>query len=212
MKKLITVLTMLVVVAMAGAAAADILWDQSVGYEGWQQGFFNVEAGAPPFGITAYTVNDIVVPAGGWVVDTYRVYYDGFDPNWAGSVTSASLFLEPKTGALPIGVPDGSTVVPVTVTVLGNGFLEVTAEGLGLAINEGEYWIGLTPTAPDANNIHVSVPAVGDDSPTYDTGGFPMPMWANWAPGLDGAILLEGTTGAVAVENDTWGGLKAVYR
>jgi hypothetical protein len=37
-------------------------------------------------------------------------------------------------------------------------------------------------------------------------------MWANWAPGLDGAILLEGTTGAVAVENDTWGGLKAVYR
>jgi hypothetical protein len=212
MKKLITVLTMLVAVSMAGVAAADILWDQTAGYEGWSMGFFNVSAGAPPFGMTAYTVNDIVVPAGGWIVDTYRVYYDGFDPTWAGAVTSASIFLEPKTGSLPTGTPDGATVVPVTATVLGNGFLEVTAENLGLAINEGEWWIGLTPFAPTSDNIHVSVPAVGDDSPTYDTGGFPAPMWGGWAPGLDGAIMLEGTTGAVATENDTWGGLKAIYR
>ena len=213
MKRMIVALTLIALAATAGAATAQtVLWDQTAGYEGWTMGFFNVSAGAPPFGMTAYTVNDIVVPAGGWVVDTYRVYYDGFDPSWEFTVTSASLFFEPKTGPLPTGTPDGATVVPVTATVLGNGFLEVTAVDLGLAINEGEYWIGLTPFAPDANNIHVSVPAVGDPSPTYDAGGFPMPMWGAWVPDFDGAIMLEGSLGAIATESDTWGGLKAVYR
>lgn len=212
MKKLITVLTMLVIVSTAGIAAADILWDQTAGYEAWQQGFFNLNAGAPPFGMTVYTVNDVVVPAGGWVIDTYRVYYDGFNPSWAGAVTSATLFIEPKTGAMPTGDPATGSVVTCAATVLGNGFLEVTATGLNEALGEGEYWIGLTPFAPNADNIHVSVPAVGDDSPSYDAGGFPMPMWGGWAPGLDGAILIEGSGGPVAVDADTWGGLKAIYR
>lgn len=211
-RKLITILTLLVSVSLAGVAAADILWDQTAGYEGWSQGFFNMNAGAPPFGMTVYTVNDVVVPASGWVIDTYRVYYDGFNPGWAGGVTSATLYFEPKTGAMPTGDPSTGTTVAVTATVLGNGFLEVTATGLGQALAEGEYWIGLTPFAPNADNIHVSVPAVGDASPSYDAGGFPMPMWGGWAPGLDGAILIEGSGGPVAVDNDTWGGLKAIYR
>ncbi len=205
-------LTLALSITLAGAAVAqDILWDQTAGYEGWQQGFFNAIAGAPPFGSTMYTVNDIVVPAGGWTVDTYRIYYDGFDASWAGAVTSAVLYLEPKTGSLPIGDPSTGTTVAVTATILGNGFLELTATGLGLVIAEGEYWIGLTPFAPNSDNIHVSVPAVGDDSPTYDAGGFPMPMWGSWAPGLDGAILIEGM-GPVANEAASLGTVKALYR
>jgi len=212
-RKMITVLTLIMAIGLASAASAQVvLWDQTAGYEGWSQGFFNNIAGGPPFGSTQYTVNDIVVPAGGWNVDTYRVIYDGFDGSWAGAVTSAVLYLEPKVGAFPAGDPGTGATVAVTATILGNGFLEVAATGLGLAIAEGEYWIGLTPVAPNANNIHVSVAAVGEASPTYDAFGFPVPGWAFWAPGLDGAMMIEGDFGAVAVEGQSWGNLKAIFR
>ena len=71
--------------------------------------------------------------------------------------------------------------------------------------------IGLTPIAPTADNIHVSVAAIGDDSPTYDPNGFPMPMWAAWSPGLDGAMLIEGDI-AVPNESESWGGVKSLFR
>ena len=46
-----TMIILMALVLMAGAAnAQDILWDQTEGYEGWAQGFFNVQAGAPPMG------------------------------------------------------------------------------------------------------------------------------------------------------------------
>jgi hypothetical protein len=207
------IVTLIMAIGLVGAASAQtILWDQTAGYESWQMGFFNNIAGGPPFGSTQYTVNDVVVPAGGWNVDAVRVYFDGFDAGWAGAVTSAVLYIEPKTGTTPTGDPSTGTTVTATATILGNGFLEVAATGLGQAIAEGEYWIGLTPFAPNANNIHVSVAAVGDDSPTYDAFGFPVPMWLAWSPGLDGAMLIEGDFGAVAVEGSTWGNLKAIYR
>ena len=147
-------LTLALTVALTGAAfAQEILWDQTDGYESWQMGFFNNAAGGPPFGSTNYTVNDIVVPAGGWTIDVVRVYYDGFDPSWAGAVVSANLYLEPKTGSVPTGDPTTGTAVAVTCVVLSSGFLEVSATTLGLAVAEGEYWIGLTPTTPNSDTF-----------------------------------------------------------
>ena len=208
-----TMMTVLIIaMSLASVASAQIvLWDQTAGYEGWSQGFFNMIAGGPPMGSTTYTVNDIVVPAGGWDVTTMRVYYDGFDQGWAGTVTSAVLYLEPKTGSTPTGDPSTGTTVAVTTTILGNGFMEVAATGLDMNIAEGEYWIGLTPYAPNSNNFHVSVAAVGDDSPSYDAYGFPMPMWMVWSPGLDGAMLIEGET-AVANESVTLDQVKTLFR
>jgi hypothetical protein len=212
-RKMITVLTLIMAIGMIGAASAqEVLWDQTAGYESWQQGFFNAIAGGPPFGSTNYTVNDVVVPAGGWNVDAISVYYDGFDFSWDGAISTAVLYIEPKTGSVPVGDPTTGTTVMASASYLPNGFMVVTATGLGTALTEGEYWIGLTPNAPTPDNIHVSVPAVGDDSPTYDPNGFPMPMWTGWAPGLDGAMLIEGDFGAVATEGATWGNLKAIYR
>jgi len=210
MKK--TMIILMALTLMAGNAAADILWDQTDGYEGWSQGFFNNIAGAPPFGSTMYTVNDVVVPAGNWLIDSVKIYYDGFNPGWAGAVTSATLYMEPKTGSLPTGDPTTGMAVTVDCVVLGNGFLELTATGLNLGVEAGEYWIGLTPTTPNADNIHVSVAAVGDDSPTYDAFGFPSPMWMAWAPGLDGAMLIEGVTDVVATEDVSLGSVKALFR
>jgi hypothetical protein len=207
------VFALILVAFVANGAAAQVeLWNQAEGYEGWTMGFFNMVAGDPPFGMTVYTVNDVVVPADyAWTVNTIRVIFDGFDPSWAGVVTEAVLYVEPKTGPLPTGDPTTGTTVAAEAVVLGNGFLEVSATGLSMSLAEGEYWIGLTPIAPNTNNIHVSVPAIGDDSPSYDTGGFPMPMWGNWAPDLDGAMALEGET-PVSTASETWGGLKSLYR
>jgi len=213
MKKM-SIVTMLILLATSAtiAGAQTILWDQTAGYEGWAQGFFNNVAGGPPMGSTQYTVNDIVVPGDSWTIHRYSVYYDGFDASWAGAVTSAILYVEPKVGSMPTGDPGTGTTVSVVTEVLGNGFMTVTAPDLDLVLAEGEYWIGLTPIAPNANNIHVSVAAVGDDSPTYDAFGFPMPMWMNWVAGFDGAIQIEGSIGVVPNEQASWGDVKSLFR
>jgi len=212
MKARTMILVLVAVMSLASMASAQIvLWDQTAGYESWSMGFFNQAAGAPPFGAAQYTCNDVVVPAGGWDINSVAVYYDGFDPSWAGVVTNAVLFIEPKTGSTPTGDPTTGTAVTVAATILGNGFMEVRASGLAVNLAEGEYWLGLTPTAPNTNNIHVSVAGVGDDSPTYDAYGFPMPMWMAWSPGLDGAMLIEGQT-AVANESVTLDEVKSLYR
>lgn len=207
-----TMIIIMALVLMAGAAnAQDILWDQTAGYETWSQGFFNVIGGSGPWGMSAYTCNDVVVPAGGWTIDSIKTYYDSLDPGWDGTVTSAWLFIEPKTGAIPSGDPTVDAImVPVTCTLMPNLFYELEAGSLGTVLAEGEYWIGLTPIAPSADNIHVGVPAVGDDSPTFDSNGFPA-GWANWAVGLDAAVLIEGL-GPVSTEDVSLGSVKALYR
>ena len=207
---MITVLV--IAMSMASLASAQaVLWDQTEGYESWSMGFFNNIAGGPPFGSTTYTCNDIVVPEGGWDINTVKVYFDGFNPGWAGGVVEAVLYIEPKEGSLPMGDPSTGATVPVVTTLLGNGFLEVAAMGLSEELTSGEYWIGLTPITPNSDNIHVSVVAVGDDSPSYDAFGFPEPMWMGWAPGLDGAMLIEGEA-AVANDAATLGQVKSLYR
>jgi hypothetical protein len=207
-----TMIIIMALVLMAGAAnAQDILWDQTAGYESWSQGFFNVIGGSGPWGMSAYTCNDVIVPAGGWTMDSVKVYYDALDEGWAGTITDAWLFIEPKTGGMPTGDPTADAIlVPATCTLLANNFLEVQAGTLGMVLPEGEYWVGLTPIAPTADNIHVSVAGMGGESPTFDSNGFP-PGWAVWSPGLDGAMLIEGFM-AVATEDVSLGSVKALYR
>ena len=206
-----TMIIIMALVLMAGAAnAQDILWDQTAGYDSFSQGFFNVIGGSGPWGVSAYTCSDVVVPAGGWTIDSIKTYYDTLS-DWSGIVTHAWLFIEPKTSTPPTGDPStDAVIVPVTVTLLPNFFQEIEASTLGIVLTEGEYWIGLTPIAPNADNIHAGVAAVGDASPTFDTNGFP-PGWAFWAPGLDAAMLIEGL-GPVATENASLGRVKALYR
>ena len=68
MRKMIIALAL---IALATSASAQtILWDQTAGYESWQQGFFNAVAGGPPFGSTNYTCNDVSVAGTGWLVNT----------------------------------------------------------------------------------------------------------------------------------------------
>lgn len=206
-----TMLIILALVLMASAANAQVvLWDQTAGYETFSQGFFNVIGGSGPWGVSAYSCNDVVVPAGGWTMDSITIYFDNLDP-WAGAITSAWLYIEPKTGTSPTGDPTTDAVmVPASCVLLPNNFNEVKATTLGIALAEGEYWIGLTPIAPTGGNIHAGVPAVGETSPTFDTNGFP-PGWGFWTQDLDAALLIEGF-GPVSTEDVSLGSVKALYR
>jgi hypothetical protein len=208
------VIALAIMALAASAGAQTVLWDQTAGYESWQQGFFNAAAGSPPFGSTMYTCNDVTVDGTGWIVDSITVYYDGFDWSWEGAISEARLFVEPKTGSLPTGDPSGGALVSASCAyVPGSNFMffEITASGLALELAPGDYWIGLTPSTPTPDNIHVSVAAVGDDSPSYDPFGFPIPMWSNWVAGLDGAMKIQGDA-AVAGDEATWGSVKSLFR
>ncbi len=197
---------------LATAAGAAVLHDQSA-YDFSGPGFFNVIAGAPPMGVTTYSVNDIVVDGTGWnitSISTYQNALGGFDSE----VTQAVINIFPKTGELPLEIPTNDTLVPVTVTHISDDDYKVTADGLNIELAPGEYWIGLTHYG-SAFNSGIHMPAatlVGDATPSYDTGGFPMPMWMFWVPETDAAILILGDDNVVATDETSLDTVKSYYR
>ena len=205
---------------LASTASADVLWDRS-SFDAFGAGFFNVDAGGPPFGITMYTVHHVVVGGGGWTIDSITLYYSALDPAWGTGIANGTLHVFDKTGPLPIDGTDDPTASPI---VAMSGTLDadhwvVTASGLDLALAPGEYWIGITPIAgagPFGPEIHLASldPPSGDDSASYDPFAFPgPPAWLNFNPGYEASILIEGTEeGPVSVEASSFGGVKALYR
>ncbi len=201
------------VMVAATCACADVLWDQP--YDpGWGMGFFNSESGGPPFGMTWHGANDVTV-LDAWNVESITSYYSALDPSWGTAITQGYLHVFPKTGVLPVEDPTLSPVVPMSGVLVGDHF-EVTASGLGLYLAAGDYWLGITPIAPSGPmgpEIQTSAAVlVGDETVSYDAYGFPMPMWFVFNPGLDAAMLVEGTIASTLVEESTWGGIKAMYR
>ena len=214
MNSRLTKIAVLCVVLMAAQmASADILWDQP--YDpGWAMGFFNSESGGPPFGMTWHGANDVTV-VDPWNVDSITSYYSALDPGWGTAITQGYLHVFPKTGPLPIEDPTLSVLVPMSGVALG-AYCEVTASGLGLYLAPGEYWLGLTPIAPSGPmgpEIQTSAAVmVGSETVSYDAYGFPMPMWFVFNPGLDAAMVVQGTIASSPVENATWSSVKAMYR
>ena len=200
------------VVLLASVASADVLWDQS-DYDIWGMGFFNSESGSPPFGMTWHGANDVTVDAG-WNIESITSYYSAIDPAWGTAITQGYLHVFPKTGPLPIEDPTVSPIVPMSGVVVGDHFV-VTASGLGLYLGAGDYWLGLTPIAPSGPmgpEIQLSsMTFLGDETVSYDAYGMPV-MWFVFNPGLDAAMLVEGTFAGTPVEETTWGNVKAMYR
>jgi hypothetical protein len=52
---------------------------------------------------------------------------------------------------------------------------------------------------------------IGDATASYDVYGMPA-AWFNFNPGVDAAILIEGTVAGTPVEEMTWGNVKAMFR
>jgi hypothetical protein len=205
-------LTLLAALALTAVAGADVLWDQS-DYNGDGPGYFNSESGSPPFGMTMFTLNDIVVDEA-WHVTSISTIWSILDPNWA-NLSEGYLNVFPKTGSLPAEGDDPTlgTLVPMSAVVEANiGTLTATVD---LMLEPGEYWIGITPIAPSGpfgvEVQYASGTLVGDASVSYDAFGMPTPMWMVWNMDTDATILIEGDV-TVATEEHSLSGVKALFR
>ena len=210
-------LVALAVFTLATVASADVLWDQS-DFDVWAAGFFNSESGEPPFGMTMHTVNDVTVGDGGWIIESISTYYSALDAEWGLGITEGYLHIFEKTGALPgeLDDPTASPVVPMSAVLDGDHWV-VTAAGLSVVVDPGEYWILTTPMAPSGAfgpEIHISsMTFIGDAAATYDVYAFPPPpMWFNMNPGVDASMLIEGTLVPTPANETTWGQVKSLYR
>jgi hypothetical protein len=215
MKSKATLLTAILSLILATAASAEVLWDQS-DYDPFGAAYFNSVSGSPPFGSTTYAVSDVTVD-GGWHVESITTYFSALDVTWGTAIFEGHVHVFPKTAALPDAGDDPalSMVVPMSGVLVGDHW-EVTASGLSIDLDTGEYWIGLTPVAPSGPfgpELHLgAIAAVGDATAAIDPAGFIYPAtWSAPNPATDASILIEGAR-PVPVEDLGWGELKADYR
>jgi hypothetical protein len=195
---------------LAPAAGAVVLWDQMV-LDLNGPGIANCNA--PGFnGVVAYSVNDVTVPAPGWVITRITQYYSAFNAGWVGGVTQGLVYVQPKTGGLPTINP-GGPLQPMSAAhagpIQGQPVIAVTASGLNIALNPGEYWVGITPNATagiNGANLQWPTAMLGAPVATYAAPG----PWANLYGAYDGTIRIEGDV-PVPVEASTWGGIKSLY-
>ena len=214
MKRLSLAFAVVAVFAMVSGASAQVLWDQS-DINAFGPGFFNSESGSPPFGSTTHTVTDVTAP-GAWNITRITVYFSAVDPAFADGIFQGYLHVWPKVGPTPVEDPTADVLVPLAANLVDgpNGqIIEVSTVGLDMNITAGDYWVGITPIAPApfGPEIHQSsLTAYGDPSPSYDAFGFPAPMWTVWVPGVDAAILIEGS-GPVPNDTRSVGSIKAQF-
>lgn len=193
------------------AVAGDILWDQTtLDYAG--PGIANSDS--PGFGgFTIHGVNDVTVDGCGWIIESITQYYSTWNMDWPSAVTQGYLHVFPKTGPLPTDDPTASPVVPMTCVQAHPDYLAITASGLNIALDPGEYWIGITPMGPAGMfgaNLQWPTAVMGVDVASYDVA---FPAWTNMYAGYDGTLLIEGVDGGPSAnEVASWGLIKSLYR
>jgi hypothetical protein len=136
----------LAVLAMGQPAAGrDVLWNQSdLALTDPPRGLLNSDFGDFP-DYSAFIVSDVSVPAGGWQVDrlTIWVYAPGGVP------TTSSARLHVFRGGSPAGYdPQSAQTVEIFARAAAEGpagVYRVHAEGLGLDLDAGTWFLGLTP-------------------------------------------------------------------
>jgi MYXO-CTERM domain-containing protein len=199
--------------AMAGAARADVLWDQSA--HGTSTIHNEAPATASGFSpsVKYYGLSDVTVPAGGWTIDSITIYCAANVWTADGVVTQGVLNFFPKSSALPGSANDPrpsptglGTTVSVTQTLLG-GVNTITASGLSSVLAAGDWWVGLTPIGPgstgDAQFVANSFVGAPQAATKINPGGSWGGAWfddgatfngANPIANADGAILITGTS------------------
>ena len=202
----------LLAVALSAPAQAMILWDQSTIVPA---GPGIAASNSPGFGgLFIHSVDDVTVPASGWVVAKITQYYSAFEPNWTG-ITQGFVNIQPKTGPMPtsnpvtVQSPMSCVVDAAQSALLGQTVFAVSAT-VNISLAPGDYWIGLTPTkSATLNGVNQMWPSaqVGDPVASFQSTVGP---WSNFYPGWDGAFKVEGDL-PVAAQNSTWGNVKAFY-
>ena len=202
------------VLATSSAAQAVTLWDQST--------IVPAGPGIPASyssgfgGFISYAVDDVTVPAPGWVVTKITQWYSAFDPNWVGGVTQGYVNVYPKSGPLPLATDLPSAVlVPMSCVndaaqsaAVGQPVIAAFAN-VNINLPAGQYWIGIAPRrSPSPLGVNRMWPSatVGDPVALHLNGA----AWAQAVGNWDGAFRVEGEV-PVPTEPTSWGSMKALY-
>jgi len=201
-----------VLLALGTNAHAMTLWDQSTIAPAGPAIAASNSSGFG--GLFVHSVDDVTVPASGWVITKITQYYSAFEPNWTG-LTQGFINIQPKSGGLPTSAPVTVQSPMSCVTdaaqsaALGQQVFAISAT-VNISLAPGDYWIGLTPTkGATLNGVNLMWPSnqVGDPVASYTMSAGP---WKDQYPGWDGAFKIEGDL-PVPAKNSTWGNVKAYY-
>jgi hypothetical protein len=216
MKKLLIIIAAMTLTVSAASGA--VLWDQSATRPDLA-GFWNSDSPGMFGGGQIFGASDITLATGSRIT-TITTYYTNTGA-WAPGVYAAWFDIYPKTGPTPVTGTDDPLVaanVNVTIADIGNQVLSVTLSGLNEELAPGDYWVLLSPVAPQGFigvpefQIFFDGPVMGDPSCQIEFGGFFAPVWAPNGDALDGSILIEGDMDVVATEAASFGGVKSLYR
>lgn len=208
--------------ALASAAGAVVLWDQS-NWDTNGEGSVNLSsASCNPFSgnTKVHTACDVHFSQ---TVNITSVSVYETDGNAAGA-TQAYLWIAPKTGPLPTEnsslVNNAANLVSITSAYEFNGSeaaLVVTASGLNISLPAGDYWVSLTPRHslgffPYSVHRVTTGPIVGDPTAAIEA----CTSNADWFHPLDPtmydyAIKIQGEL-PVPTHMTSWGRVKSIYR
>jgi hypothetical protein len=206
----------MLLLGLATAASADVLWDQSaISFSPSAPGIINGKFSGFNGG-TDYSVNDVSVPAQGWTITTITEYFSDWEGvNMQTKAPTGNLIVMPKVGSMPSGIPTTTTVNLNWVDTVqnGQGVYVMTAAIANLPLSPGDYWITVSYLAPadPFNGNNLQWPALNHSG--ADVATFNGTTWSNLYPGYDAAFKIEGTLGAATpTARTSWGSLKALYR
>jgi hypothetical protein len=199
-----------ILLAFSTNAHAMVLWDQSTIVPAGPGIAASNSSGFG--GVIAHSVDDVTVPASGWVITKITQYYSAFEPNWVGGVTQGFLNIQPKSGSLPTG-PVATTQIPMSAVFdAAQGARSASGSSpspnVSISLPAGDYWIGITPSkSATINGVNLMWPSamVSDPVATFSSGA-----WHSSYLGWDGAFLIQGDL-PVPAQSSTWGNLKAHY-
>ncbi len=140
---------------------------------------------------SSYVVSGVTVPPGGWEIDAISVYFrspatapGGKPPSIKGRL-NVVLREGRAERPRPADDPRKGRIVSVVVKPR-DGFNEIRAEGLGIRLRPGEYWLGLTPVCrPDARGTRLVMRAEGHAADRFEPAVF-FPEGAEAALGQPG--------------------------
>ncbi len=186
----------------APGADAVALWDQS-GFDPYLNATVDQEFG--DYGsYSTFAVDDFTTGGQSWNVSSVTTYFTDINGGWNANITTGKLQVFSKSGALPSNGGDIAPEYKVAVTLTdGGGYWIVNADTSGIAelqgIN-GDYWIGLTPTADFGKfgqEFHLNLDGFYGENAAIRNPGGSFGFGTDWASntvigGLETAYKLEG--------------------
>jgi hypothetical protein len=159
-------------VSLASAAGAEVLWDQS-NWDPALNGTVDLSSAScsQVSGNTKVHVASDVHFDAPVHITTVRIYET---PGFVQTATQALLWIHPKNGVLPTTVSDSLELAALNVNITAVNetpqVVRVSATGLDIELPAGDYWVSLTPkhsyggTPPYTYHIITSGPVVGGPS------------------------------------------------